>query len=215
MQQMLYEDMPEIELWYPNSFEAWRGDRWTGFLPWPEPDGFVFWGHTYSLDDVRPVAKRTRRVEAGPTGWMWSLGSAADRWGHRLLIVRQAARRCLLRLGGRDGGGPSVRLRKVLEALVTLAFVLVFNFFLFRIMPSDPVKLLTQATGSGSRQVRRARSIARARPGQALPAQFLTYAGNTLRGDFGPTFLYQGQRVMECSSGPVADVLLVGRPPSS
>ena len=30
-----------------------------------------------------------------------------------------------------------------------------------------------------------------------MPAQFLTYAGNTLRGQFGPSFLYQGQSVME------------------
>ncbi len=33
-------------------------------------------------------------------------------------------------------------LRKVLFALITLAIVIVFNFFLFRILPGDPVKLL-------------------------------------------------------------------------
>ena len=32
--------------------------------------------------------------------------------------------------------------RKILFALITLAIVIVFNFFLFRILPGDPVKLL-------------------------------------------------------------------------
>lgn len=33
-------------------------------------------------------------------------------------------------------------LRKVMFSLITLAIVVVFNFFLFRILPGDPVKLL-------------------------------------------------------------------------
>ena len=37
--------------------------------------------------------------------------------------------------------------RKVLQAFFTLIFVLVFNFFLFRIMPGDPVRLLTRQRG--------------------------------------------------------------------
>jgi peptide/nickel transport system substrate-binding protein len=56
MQQMIYRDTPEIVLWYPNTFEAWRADRWEGFLRWPEPDGVVFWGNPYSALNVRPLA---------------------------------------------------------------------------------------------------------------------------------------------------------------
>jgi peptide/nickel transport system substrate-binding protein len=56
MQQILYEDTPEIVLWYPNSFEAWRADRWEGFLRWPEPDGIVLYGNTYSVMNMRPVS---------------------------------------------------------------------------------------------------------------------------------------------------------------
>ena len=33
MQQMLYEDSPEIVLWYPNGFEAWRSRPMDGFPP--------------------------------------------------------------------------------------------------------------------------------------------------------------------------------------
>ena len=56
MQQMIYADTPEIVLWYPNGFEAWRSDRWTGFLRWPEPDGAVFWGNPYSVLSVKQIS---------------------------------------------------------------------------------------------------------------------------------------------------------------
>jgi peptide/nickel transport system permease protein len=36
-------------------------------------------------------------------------------------------------------------LRKILQAIVTLLFVLAFNFYLFRIMPGDPIKLLARS----------------------------------------------------------------------
>ena len=34
--------------------------------------------------------------------------------------------------------------RKVAFALFTLWFVIIFNFFLFRVMPSDPIELLAR-----------------------------------------------------------------------
>jgi peptide/nickel transport system permease protein len=36
-------------------------------------------------------------------------------------------------------------LRKILQAVVTLLFVLAFNFYLFRIMPGDPIRLLARS----------------------------------------------------------------------
>ncbi|HEY6568322.1 MAG TPA: peptide ABC transporter substrate-binding protein [Actinomycetota bacterium] len=78
MQQMLYEDSPEIVLWYPNAFEAWRGDRWTGFLRWPEPDGLAFWYNVYSVQSVHPIeGAQLGGAEAGPAGWMWLVGAGA------------------------------------------------------------------------------------------------------------------------------------------
>ena len=44
-------------------------------------------------------------------------------------------------------GGRKYILRKIAGALLTLFLVLVFNFFLFRILPSDPVKFLTRGAG--------------------------------------------------------------------
>jgi peptide/nickel transport system substrate-binding protein len=76
MQEMLYEDMPQIVLWYPNSFEAWRGDRWTGFVRWPEPDGVVFWGNYYSARLVERLSSAgLARVEGGPPGFAWLIGA--------------------------------------------------------------------------------------------------------------------------------------------
>jgi peptide/nickel transport system permease protein len=94
-------------------------------------------------------------------------------------------------------GGRRYVIKKVLQALATLAFILVFNFFLFRVMPSDPVKLLTKQKGIQLSQAAQQELINELGLDKPLPAQFLTYAGDTLRGHFGPSFLYQGQSVME------------------
>ena len=78
MQQMLYRDLPEIVLWYPNSFEAWRADRWEGFLPWPEPDGVVFWGNPYSVLNARPIvdAPTSAEADSGLPAVIWIGGTA-------------------------------------------------------------------------------------------------------------------------------------------
>jgi len=94
-------------------------------------------------------------------------------------------------------GGRRYVIKKILQALATLAFILVFNFFLFRVMPSDPVKLLTKQKGIQLSQAAQQELINELGLDEPLPAQFLTYAGDTLRGQFGPSFLYQGQSVME------------------
>jgi hypothetical protein len=43
-------------------------------------------------------------------------------------------------------GTRSYILGKVLQALLTLAFVVVFNFFLFRVIPPDPLELYSRIT---------------------------------------------------------------------
>ena len=90
MQQIIFQDVPEIVLWYPNSFEAWRSDRWTGFVRWPEPDGVAFWGNIYSARSVRPISDQAvlTAPESGPPGWMWLAG-----FGVVALAILIAARR--------------------------------------------------------------------------------------------------------------------------
>lgn len=98
---------------------------------------------------------------------------------------------------------------KVLQALLTLAFVLVFNFFLFRVMPGDPAALLLRGTGALSRatieQLNEDLGLA-----QPLPQQFVTYVGDTLRGNFGRS-LASGDEVSDVVGERIwPTVLLVG-----
>ncbi|MGZ5351878.1 MAG: ABC transporter substrate-binding protein [Actinomycetota bacterium] len=39
MQRIYYEDSAYAIMWYDPVFSAWRGDRWEGFVPQPQPDG--------------------------------------------------------------------------------------------------------------------------------------------------------------------------------
>jgi peptide/nickel transport system permease protein len=78
-------------------------------------------------------------------------------------------------------------LRKVLHALATLVFVLAFNFLLFRAV-GDPVKLLTRSSvhldPQEQAQLREEFGI-----DDPLPQQFVNYLGDTLRGEFGYSFI--------------------------
>jgi peptide/nickel transport system permease protein len=73
--------------------------------------------------------------------------------------------------------------RKVLHAVATLFFVLAFNFVLFRVMPGDPIALLTRSERLTPADV----AALRAEYGldQPLPAQFANYLGDVLTGDLG------------------------------
>jgi peptide/nickel transport system substrate-binding protein len=63
MQQILYEDKPELVLWYDNYLQAYRSDKWTGFVKQPTEGGSILfqYGH-YSDLQIQPVS------EAGPAG---------------------------------------------------------------------------------------------------------------------------------------------------
>lgn len=86
---------------------------------------------------------------------------------------------------------------KLLGALGSLFFVLVVNFFLFRVLPGDPARTLGRGrfrTAEQLEQFRRTYGL-----DQPLPQQFLTFLRNTFTGDLGVSLRY---RV------PVADLLL-------
>jgi peptide/nickel transport system permease protein len=87
-------------------------------------------------------------------------------------------------------------LRKVGWALVTVAFVVVLNFFLFRILPGDPARAVRDP-----RLTQQAVEAIRVRFGldQPLHMQFLLYVRNLLQGELGTSF--HSQR-------PVAQILV-------
>jgi peptide/nickel transport system permease protein len=101
-------------------------------------------------------------------------------------------------------------LGKVAQAFLTLLFVLVFNFVLFRVMPGDPAALLLRGTAAYNPQNVAAE---RARLGldKPLPVQFARYMVDTFRLEFGDSFVYQGQKVSEVIGQRMwPTILLVG-----
>ncbi len=103
-------------------------------------------------------------------------------------------------------------LKKAVQALLTLTFVLVFNFILFRVMPSDPVKILTRTSAlelTEAQQQELLRDYGLDKP--IFPGQFFDYVGDTLRGDLGVSFVFPGEKVLSIFARNLwPTVLLVG-----
>lgn len=98
--------------------------------------------------------------------------------------------------------------RKTVQAAVTLAFVLTFNFFLFRVLPGDPIGLLAKSQRLTEADV--ASLQAELGLDQPLGMQYVTYVRETLSGNLGLS-LTTSRRVTSTiwsSIGPT--VLLVG-----
>ncbi len=86
---------------------------------------------------------------------------------------------------------------KLLGSLGSLVFMLVVNFFLFRILPGDPAKTLGRGRFTTKAQLDAFNSTYGL--DQPLPQQFVTFLRNTASGDLGISLKY---RV------PVSDLLL-------
>ncbi len=99
---------------------------------------------------------------------------------------------------------------KIAQTLLTLVFVLVFNFFLFRVMPGDPAALLLRGTAAFNEDnledVRSDLGL-----DQPLPEQFVTYLADTATLNFGESFFVGGQPVSKVIADKIwPTVLLVG-----
>jgi len=68
MQKMLYDDAPYVVLVYYDNLEAYRSDRFTGFLPQPDPDGSLLFQYgTHSYRSIKPVTKATDKADDSST----------------------------------------------------------------------------------------------------------------------------------------------------
>jgi peptide/nickel transport system substrate-binding protein len=76
MQQMLYESQNYIVLSYTQLLDAWRTDRFTGYIAQPEGKGDLLatWG-PFSFMNLRPVAggETAASSTSGISGWVWAL----------------------------------------------------------------------------------------------------------------------------------------------
>ena len=87
------------------------------------------------------------------------------------------------------GGRTRYVVGKFTGAVLSLVFVLVFNFFLFRILPGDPAKDLTRNRYVPAAQV--AAITKRFGLDKPIPQQFVDYVKSTLHGDLGISYQYQ------------------------
>jgi peptide/nickel transport system permease protein len=100
--------------------------------------------------------------------------------------------------------------RQSLQAIVTIALIVLLNFLLFRMMPGSPDRVNPRNPNVTAEM----RQEARARWGldkPLIPDQLVAYIGSTLRGDLGFSMKFQGQPVVEV----IADrfwptILLIG-----
>ena len=97
-------------------------------------------------------------------------------------------------------------LGKVFQAWLTLAFVLVFNFFLFRVMPYQPEDLLLPGTTALIPQDPETQDLGLDEP---LPQQFFIYARDTLTLNFGHSYAFQGRDVGRLISQSIWPTLLL------
>ncbi|MEX1100895.1 MAG: ABC transporter permease [Actinomycetota bacterium] len=86
--------------------------------------------------------------------------------------------------------GRGYALKKVGQAAFTIVFVVSFNFFLFRIMPSDPVAILTRIEGKQLSDTERQEKIAELGLDKPLVPQFFDYMGDLAQGDLGTSLIY-------------------------
>jgi peptide/nickel transport system permease protein len=99
---------------------------------------------------------------------------------------------------------------KILQAFLTLVFILAFNFFLFRVMPGNPAALLLRGS-SAYNPDNVAQVTADLGLDKPLPQQFVTYLGDMATLNFGDSFFLQGQPVIEViANGLWPTMLLVG-----
>ncbi len=99
---------------------------------------------------------------------------------------------------------------KVLQAFLTLLFVVAFNFFLFRIVPGDPAALLLRGTSAYNPESVEAlrHDLGLDKP---LPQQFVIYIKDTFTLNFGQSFFLRGAPVYDVIRDKVwPTVLLVG-----
>ena len=99
---------------------------------------------------------------------------------------------------------------KILQAFLTLVFILAFNFFLFRVMPGDPAALLLRGSSAFNPD-----NVAQVREDlgldKPLPQQFVTYLADMATLNFGESFFLQGQPVIGViANGLWPTFLLVG-----
>ena len=86
--------------------------------------------------------------------------------------------------------------RRVLQAALTIGFIVILNFALFRMMPGSPERILTRNPNI-SAEVKTQLRIKWGLDKPLFPDQFISYVASTAQGDLGLSYKYRGQPVTE------------------
>jgi peptide/nickel transport system substrate-binding protein len=77
MQQMLYDDAPYILTYYPPNLEAYRSDKFVGYVPQPDPKGSLLYQYgTWTYESVHPVGAAVGQGTPGAS----STGASSTNW---------------------------------------------------------------------------------------------------------------------------------------
>ncbi|MFI6898715.1 ABC transporter permease [Streptomyces sp. NPDC050256] len=97
---------------------------------------------------------------------------------------------------------------KIFGAAISLFAVLVTSFFLFRLIPSDPVKQMTGGRPVSAEQLESLRR--QFGLDQPMWQQFTSYVGDALTGDFGTSFQFHAPVMDKITEALPATLLLTG-----
>jgi len=86
--------------------------------------------------------------------------------------------------------------KKTIYAAITIFLILIFNYFLFRIVPGDPLAMLMRNPKATPEMIAGIKALYGL--DQAWHVQFFNYLGSLFKGDMGMSFMYKA---------PVADVI--------
>ena len=86
--------------------------------------------------------------------------------------------------------------RRIAQALLTILFIILLNFILFRAMPGSPERVLTRNPNI-SAQVKENLREKWGLDKPLIPDQFVAFIASTAQGDFGLSYKYRGQPVTE------------------
>jgi peptide/nickel transport system permease protein len=87
-------------------------------------------------------------------------------------------------------------LKKIVQAVITLFAIMIFNFFLFRVWsPGDPVSFLTRGQGANITMAERQAMIHEYGLDKSTWGQLVEYMQDTFEGKLGQSSFYQGEAV--------------------
>ncbi|MDW7671426.1 MAG: ABC transporter permease [Bacillota bacterium] len=98
--------------------------------------------------------------------------------------------------------------KKIIQSLVTIFFVLVFNYILFRIMPGNPLAMIMRNPRASQEAIERTRELFGLN--ESWYVQFWIYLKHLFAGDLGISFLYRQPVAEIIVARIIPTVLMVG-----